>query len=513
MTLPYLLNRRSVLVGAAATAGALALPRGAQAQSRDQLRFGLYTYPSNFAPWLYFGVAAECVKQQSFRGLLSYDSQGNLRPEVAESWEQEGPSSFVFRLRPNAVFHNGDPVTADEVKHSFEQIANPDNKAVLSAAFAAIEAIEVLDTHTLRIRLPEPNAAFLGLLASYDSPIVSKRSLEENPEEPVGCGPYVVTQKERGAWIELEAFDRFYREGHPRTRRLRFVAYPDDNARVAALMSGDVDIIDYVPALSMAAIREAGNTELSAVDGPAMMVMFNCKEGPFVDPRVRQAVAYAIDRDALVSGAFAGEATKSGPLPVSRSSEFYDSSIENHFERNLEKAKALLAEAGHASGLKVSFLAFTQAAHKDSAIIIQQNLKEIGIDAEVSLPDWPTRVKLGAAGQYHMTVYATVFDSNDPSALSSLLSSTLGDSVSRPFGYKNDDMDRLLDLAMKETDVEKRKKIVAEIGQVHVGDPAIISYVFRRQAYGLGENVEGFQNLPGFLTFQSGISIEEVVLR
>ena len=511
MNTDFRFGRRGFLVGAAAFVGTAALPRAAAAQDGRLLRIGLSAYPQNLSPWLYLGTAAESVKQQSFRGLLSYAGDASFRPEVAESWSQEADNVYVFRIRENAVFHNGDPVTAEEVKFSFESIAKPDSGAALRTAFARIESMEAVDEKTLRIVLPSADATFLGTLASYDSPIVSRRSLEENPEAPVGCGPYVVTGSERGSWIELEAFPDYYRPGYPKSKTLRFIAYTDENARTSALLSGDVELIDYVPAFSMQSIRDNPDLTLDAVEGPATLVMFNCKEGPFVDPRVRRAVGYAIDRQAVIDGAFAGEAVKAGPLPISRASEFYDPSIEDYFERDLDRARALLAEAGHPNGFKTTLLATSQySVHRDPAIVIQQSLVEIGIEVDLNLPDWATRIQLGNAGQYHISVTATGFDNNDPSALTSLLSSTVPDSFSRPFGYKNETIDRLLAESVAEVDPARRKEIFAELGKVHVEDPAALSVVFRNQAYAWSNTVRGFRNVPGFASFNSGITIEDV---
>ncbi|MBS7699567.1 MULTISPECIES: ABC transporter substrate-binding protein [unclassified Chelatococcus] len=504
------LSRRHLLAGLGSAAGlALVAPtwRGARAAGTP-LRVGLSAYPSNFSPFANVGTAAETVKLQSFRGLMSYEPDGQLRGELAESWKQEDDTTVVFTLRP-AKFHNGDPVTADDVVFSFETMGAEPSTAFMKPFFASLAAIEAVDPKTVRIKLKAPDAAFLVGLASYDAPVVSRRSMKEDATKPVGAGPYQVTGMERGTAIDLKAFDGFYRPGLPKSPLLRFVVYADESARVAALRSGDVDLIEYVPSPAMGAIEEDANLALDAVEGPASLVMFNVKSGPFVDPRVRRAVGYAIDRQAIIDGAFSGRAALSGPLPLSRASPYFDPASVDIFKRDLAKAKALLAEAGYPNGFKTSILATSQySVHRDPAIVIQRSLVDVGIQGELNLPDWATRVQLGNKGQYHMSVTATSLDNNDPAGLDGVLGSGLPPAFSRPWGYVNAEVDRLVRAGRSTLDVDKRKAIYADLEKAVVADPGIISLVFRHQAYARRKAVSGFVNLPGFLTLTSGFAIE-----
>lgn len=507
------LSRRNLLAGGLAASAFVAAPgtirRAAAAQT---LRFGLSSFPPSFAPWANTGTAAETVKLQSFRGLVGYAPNGDLRPELAESWTMESPTVAVFKLRA-ATFHNGDPVTAEDVKFSFESIAKPDSGAWMRAFFARFKAIEAVDAKTVRLVLAEPDATLLPSLASYDAVVVSRRSMQETPDKPAGAGPYVVTGVERGAWIKLEAFRNFYRPGLPRTPALTFVVYADENARVAALEAGDVDLIEYVPAFSMADIEKSRTLTLDAVEGPASLVIFNVKDGPFKDARVRRAVAYAIDRQAIIDGAFAGRGALSGPLPIPRSSRFFDASMQDYFARDIRKAKALLAEAGMPGGFRTNLLATSQySVHRDPALVVQQSLADVGIQAELVLPDWPTRVKLGNEGQYHISVSATSADNNDPATLGPVIGGGLPPAFSRPFGYGNAEVDRLLAAGARELDEARRKAIYAELQKVSVEDPGILSLVFRAQGYAARKAVTGFRNIPGFATFNSGVTIEDVVV-
>lgn len=506
-------GRRGFLIGGTSLLAAAALPRLALAQAGAALRVGMSAYPANFNPFAYLGTAAETIKIQSYRGLVSFDAEAKVVPDVAESWSQPDATTYVFKLREGATFHNGDPVTANEVKATFERIAAPNSGAFRQGFFAGLAGIEATDPLTVTLKLKKPNAIFLATLASYCSPIISARSLTETPDTPAGCGPFRITGQERGAWIEMEAFEGYYKPGLPASRALRFTVYADENARVAALQSGEVDLIEYVPAMMMPMIESDANLVLDATEGPASVVLFNCTEGPFVDPRVRQAVAYAIDRDAVCMAAFAGQAVPAGPIPISRKSPLYPEKFHDHFARDLDKAKALLTEAGFPNGFQTTLLATNQySVHRDPAMVVQQNLAEIGIQAQLELPDWATRVQLGNAGQYHIAISATAMDINDPSAVGTMIQGGQAPSFSRPFGYQNAEVDRLLAAAQEELDETRRKQLFEDLAVAFVEDPGLISFVWRNQAYAWRAGATGFSNLPGYATYNSGIMIENMAI-
>src|SRR5258708_7918657 len=182
-------GRRRFLAGAAgaATLVGLGLPRASRARTPDTLVFGLSSYPPSLAPFQNAGTASGTVKVQMFRGLLNYDNRGEIRPEVAESFEQQSPTVLQFKLRANAKFHNGDPVTGEDVKYSFEHIVAERSTAFLKTDFAIVERVEVVDPRTVKVHLKQPSATFQYLLASWYAPIVSHKSTAQNT---IPCAPY-----------------------------------------------------------------------------------------------------------------------------------------------------------------------------------------------------------------------------------------------------------------------------------------------------------------------------------
>jgi peptide/nickel transport system substrate-binding protein len=399
-------TRRDLLASAAGVGivSADALSSLAFAQKSRPLTFALSAYPPNIRPFDYSGGAASTIQALIHRGLLSYGKDGKLRGELAEFMETPNRTTYVFKLRANAVFQNGEPVTAEDVKYSFAQIVSSTSTAHLKRELMTIDKVEATSPKVVTIILKEPMAAFPAVLALAQCPIISAKAAAINPNQAVGCGPYSIQASEKGVSITLKAHKAFYKPGLPKSDVIRFVAYPDDSLRVSALEAGDVDIIEYVPFQFMKSL--AGNREVTMQSALAlyMYLVFNTATGPFKDARVRRAVAHAIKRDEIVKGAFLGFGAPLDGLPISPTSRFFDPSTAHLWPYDPDRAKALLKAAG-ASNAPVTLLATaTYGMHKDSAEIIQQNLSAIGMQVKLSLPEWGVRVAQGNQGNYEFAI-------------------------------------------------------------------------------------------------------------
>ncbi len=496
-----MIARRTLLAAGAALPF---LRRPAQAATTPgKLLFGLSAYPPSLNPWANAGTAAATAKLAMHRGLLGYAPDGSLRGELAESWEHAEDDAWVFHLR-DATFHNGAPVTSADIAWNVEQIAGEKSTAYLRAEMQGIARVETPDPKTVRFVTKSPNAAFPYLAASYFLPIIAKDTTD------VGCGPFVPTSQERGVAIEFEAFPKFYRAGYPRLKTLRMVVYADENLRVAALQSGDVDLIEYVPWQSMGSIESNPALRLATTEGPFMYLQFNGRTGPFTDPRVRLAVAHAIKREEIVKAAFFGRGSPLAGVPIRPDSPFYDAALATGWATDIAKSKSLLAAAGVPNGFACKLLATsTYGMHKDTAAVMQQHLAEVGIQVGLVMPDWATRVALGNRGQYEFALNGTTADSNDPDGLASLLATNLSQSYTRSVGLSIPKLDDLLATGRAEFDQTKRKVIYDEVQRVTLAETPIVGLAWRSQGYGMTRGVHDFTNLPGALTFYSGTSFEQ----
>ncbi|MGB3555060.1 MAG: ABC transporter substrate-binding protein [Jannaschia sp.] len=505
-------NRRGFLATTGAAVGTLAFlgPRQLRAQEGDTLRFALSTYPPSFDAWASSGTAAGTIKLMMHRGLLSFDAGGVMRGELAESWEVDDEGAWIFRLREGVTWHDGSPVTAEDIAWNVTEAQKPDSAAFLQGQLALITAVETPDARTVRMITAEPLAVLPNWFAHYNMPMIKK---DEARDTTLGAGPFTLEETDRGVSLSLRAYDGYYKEGLPKLAGIEAIVYADENLRVAALEAGDVDLIEYVPWQAMEQIETNDALTLDTVDGPFMYLTFNAERAPFDNPLVRRAVAHAIKREDIVAAAFFERGGALEHLPIAEQSEFYNPDLANSWNYDPEKAMALLAEAGHADGFDCTMLATAQyGMHQSTAEICQAYLSMIGINVQLDLPEWSSRVQKGNEGSYDLAVMGTTADNNDPDGLSNILDGSLPGSFVRSWGMETPEISRLFSEGRATFDTAERKRIYEELETTAIETVPIVGLAWRSQGYAMRREVTGFANMPGQLTFYSGIMLEEVAL-
>jgi peptide/nickel transport system substrate-binding protein len=503
-----MLSRRAFSAGSAALLAATGLLDGAAAQTRAPLlKYGLSAWPPNLQPWVSVGASAGTVKMLIHGRLISYDAKGDMVGELAESFGREADGAWVFKLRQGAVFHNGEPVTSADVQHTIEQIAGEKSTAYMRAQFQSVARIETPDAQTVRIHTKEPVVTLPTWFANYNMPIVWKGS---PANEPVGCGAYRLDAQERGTSVELIAFDKYFRPGLPRIQRIRFVVYVDENLRNAALVAGDMDMIEYVPWQSMESVEANPKLKLDQQFGPFMDILFNGTKGPFSDARVRRAVAHAVKREDIVKAAFFGRGKALEGVPIVEGTPWWDAELSRGWRYDPAESKKLLAAAGVPNGFQATMLATAQfGMHKDTAEVVQQHLASIGIQCELRLPDWSTRVRLGTTGQYEIAIHGVAADNNDPDGLTVVMDTSLSPTHGRSFGVPAPRTTEWLAKGRAEFDEAKRVAIYKEMQRAALEEVPLVGLAWRAQGYGMDRRVSGFANLPGALSTSSGFMLAE----
>jgi peptide/nickel transport system substrate-binding protein len=501
-------SRRDFLLGSAAATVFAAMPGTTKAQGRDKLVFGASSYPPNFTIGKMAGSSGANAKAQVFRGLVSYAPDGTLRGEIAESWTQPAPDTYIFKLRENVKFHDGTTCDAEAVRYNLEFSKDGSDPVFTSAICKQIETIRTPDPLMVEVKLAQPNATFLMFMAHLEAGFWSPKNRE------AGTGPYRVVATDRGAWIDYEAFDGFYRPGFPKTKKLRVTAYANEDARVAALDAGDVDIIELVPWSAMARIEGNSALSLLSVDrGGLLGVLFNASNGPFKDKRIRQAAAHAMSSKDVAQAVLFGRGTDLRSVPFSPDGKTFTPSFAEGWDYSPNKARKLLADAGVPDGFTCNLLSTAQyVMHKDTALVVQQSLAEVGITVNLNLVDWPTRVQLGNRGQYDLAITGAGAEFNDPDALSQFLESSQPPNYSRPWGYANPEVDRLFLTGRQETDNAKRIEIYQKLHDLLIEEAVFAGLVWREQGYGVTKAVSGFKPLPGLITWSSAAGLENISL-
>jgi peptide/nickel transport system substrate-binding protein len=399
-----------------------------------------------------------------------------LEGRLATEWSvSEDGMIFDFTLREGVTFHDGTPFYAAAVKFSIERTMemNPYVKATLGL----IESIETPSNTQIVFTLARPYPAFLSILAQPQSAIVSPSAVEKFGEDfatnPVGTGPFMFRAYQADTRVVLDANPDYFR-GAPKLERLIYTIIPEASTRRLELENGGVDIIQQsgqlsaVPSEEMAAF--AGNPDVQIIETPSQIIRqleFNnsLTEGPFTDPRVRRAIAMAIDYEGLLSGVFDGTAERVyGPL-TSNSWAFDPAVIDLAPQYDPEGAKALLAEAGvDPADLSVTLYSFQGALWGAVATFVQANLAEIGVNVEIAQTEFPSYRALHVAGEWQMALDGRQPWYNDPDAHITIgYLSSLKDSAMTFRMPEDAELDAKILEAQGEADMARRKALYSEI--------------------------------------------------
>lgn len=373
------------------------------------LVIGMAVEPPGLDPTIAAPVAIrEVTWANLFEGLVKLDRTGKVVPLLAKSWDIAPDGlTYTFRLQDKVAFHDGSPMTSADVKFAFDRARAPTSTNAQKQIFAPIDTIETLDAATIVIRLKQPSGNFLYFLSWGDASIVSPKSAETNRASPVGTGPFKFKSWARGDRVELVRNPDYWgRKAALESVTFRFIS--DAQAQVAALRAGDVDAFPGMGApelfADLAKDRRfravAGNTEGEIVAG-----MNNTKK-PFDDVRVRRALMHAIDRKALVEGAYSGYGQPIGSHFSPNHPAFVDTT--GILPYDTAKAKALLKEAGYGSGLSITIKTPQMAYASRSAELLSAMLSEVGVDLKVVPTEFPAKwiEEVFKAKDFDMTIVA-----------------------------------------------------------------------------------------------------------
>lgn len=395
-------SRRAVLLGgatllAAATLSLSPLPALAQDApvSGGVLKVAFSADPAGFDPALGPSGMSHVVIEQVYSTLMSLDPEAVPYADLAESYEvSEDGLTYVFVLRDGVNFHNGDPLTAEDVKFTFDRLRAEDSGYSYKSQIETIDTIDVVDARTVRFNLTTPTGPFLTYMAFPGSSIVPKKLLESGHDlnaAPIGSGPFKFVSYQPRSMVKFEKNPEFYEEGKPYFDGMEFHLIPDVTALTNAVVSGNVHFTNEVPPKDWAMVSSAPGITGTTLEGSRYywLLMNNTVE-PLDNPKVRQAIAHVINREAIVAATFFGQAVPLLGGVIPQWNWAYPDIHAFNPKGDVEKAKALLAEAGHADGFEISMtLASSFPAMVAMAPILQANLAQIGIKAEIKTMEIP----------------------------------------------------------------------------------------------------------------------------
>lgn len=495
------------------------LAAGSMAGAADaaELRIGLQEDPDRLDPDLARTFVGRIVFAGLCDKLIDIDPELNYVPQLATGWTwSDDGRTLTFRLRDDVVFHDGTTFDAEAVKFNLERSLNlkGSNRA---SEIRPIERIEVAGPQEVRLHLKE---AFVPLIAALSdragmmiSPAAARKAEEEGREfaaEPVCSGPFRFKERVAQDRIVLERFEDYWNSDSIKLDRVVYLPIPDQTVRLANLQSGDLDLIERVATQDLATVRQAPGLELASITSLGYQgITINHNNGPRADnplgrdPRVREALELSLDRNILNQVAFQGEYVP-GNQPVSPSNPFYAKDVPIP-ARDVEKAKALLKEAGHE---KVAFelMAANNPEQQRVAEIIQAMASEAGFEVTIKAMEFAAALQQQEAGDFD--AFAVGWSGRtDPDGNIHNFTETNG--ALNDGKYSNPKVDELLNKARTVSDTEERKKLYAEAAAIYVGQdrPRIYTYhpVWN---YGVSGKVKGFVPYPDGLIRLSGVSKE-----
>jgi peptide/nickel transport system substrate-binding protein len=449
--------------------------------------------PRHLNPAVQSGTPAGIPGTQIFAAPLRFDGEWNPQPYLAESWQWgDNGLSLTLKLVEGATFHDGHPITSEDVAFSIETIkANHPFKTM----FGVVETVETPDPRTAVLRLSQPHPALLLALSSQLGVIIPKhiygdgqdhKTHPRNSQNVIGSGPFKVVAFKPGEHIVLERYENYFIEGRPYLDKIIFKIIPEASNHVISLENGEVHM---APTTSIS-LRDTARLDkldhlVSTTDGyeaigPINWLAFNTKSEKLSDKRVRQAIAYAIDRKFINKALHVGQSIPATG-PIVPGSPFYAETA-NRYDLDLDKAKALLAEAGYAKGLDLTIDYFPgyEEQQKLVAEYLRAQLKKVGISvtvrASADFPAWAERV---SNWQFDMTL-DNVYNWGDPviGVHRTYLCDNHKKGViwSNTQRYCNPEVDKLLKEAGVTLDQKKRRDLYVKAQEIIV-DEAPIAYV------------------------------------
>ena len=423
----------------------------------NHLNFGLTGEPVSMDPSIGNEQNSWQVYYQIFDTLIFRENDGTYSPRLAEKWEMsEDGMELTFWLRDDVKFHNGEKFTAEDVKFTVERLLE---SPYTSDIVIGIKGAEIIDDYTVKIIMEHPYGAILDCIAEVNFSIVCKKAVEEDEEgyarNPIGTGPYKFSEWSTGEKIEVTAFDDYYR-GRASIDGITFKIMNDTSTAAIALERGELDILPRVALTDKNSLTENENIDWYETDlAGSTFVIFNYQNGPFSKREVRQAVGYAIDKEAMLQGASEGQGTVIEsilpPACFGYSEDFVGS------EYDPEKAKELLAEAGYPDGFSAVLKTNEDPIYYKPAEILQGQLSQIGINLEIEKMERGAFFTDAYGGNFEIAVFNTTCPVPDADSILHFYFHSSQIEGGCNLGYVNNaEFDQILTKAQQSTDTDER---------------------------------------------------------
>jgi peptide/nickel transport system substrate-binding protein/glutathione transport system substrate-binding protein len=447
-------------------------------------------------------IAGTHIKGMVYSQLMKYGRDLQIVPDLAERYDNPEPTTYVFYLRKGVKFHDGADLTAEDVVASYERILEPSTGSPVYVFLKGISSVTARDPSTVEFKLSGPQATFLPAIALCGQYIAQKQKIQANVDfetDLVGTGPFKFTSRTPGVETKVERNPNYYVQGQPYLDGISYRPIFDDSARMNALKSGDVDLATYVTWAAMSQFDQTPQLALqSQKAGGFVQIDLRVDRAPLDNPKVRQAISYAIDRDALIKTAASGrgESCFGGPIPSWMWA--YDKDLEGLYRYDPAKAKQLIQEAG-AQGATIELTTWptdTELFGRPS-VVVATYLKQAGLNAvlkPVSNAEW---AQARAEGTYQGLVNGNLYSIPDPDFVGTIWEK--GSNITKANRFSDPEIDGWLQQARTITDQAQRKALYDKVQAKALDLVPTVFLFYREQGDGTQKDVQGYQFLgnPG----------------
>ncbi|MBQ7260017.1 MAG: ABC transporter substrate-binding protein [Lachnospiraceae bacterium] len=432
-----------------------------------------------------------------YEGLLKPDPDGNIVPAVAESYEvSEDGTLYTFKLREGVKFHNGEPVTAEDVKYSLEKSAGMTGEETLIPAFSLIKSIEAApDEKTVTIELSEKNMEFPSYLAMTNAAIIPMDNADPD-SSPIGTGPYMFVSRSPQENIVMKRFEDYWGE-KAYIEDVTFKIEANADSIVMDLIGGSIDMF---PRLTITQVDQLSE-DFTIYEGTMNLVQalyLNNAVKPFDDIRVRQALCYGTDIDGVLKLAFDGKGSPIGSSMFPSFGKYYIDELKDTYPYDPEKAKELLKEAGYEKGLKFSItVPSNYQPHIDTAQVLAEQYKKIGVDASINLVEWNTWL----SDVYTNRDFETTVIGVDASSMTAraLLERFVSDAGGNFINFNDPEYDRVFSEAISSSDDEESTERYKELERILSEDAANVYLQDMAEFVALNKKYEGYVFYPMYI--------------
>ncbi|ESX16082.1 MULTISPECIES: ABC transporter substrate-binding protein [unclassified Mesorhizobium] len=469
-------------------AAVLALAGSQAFAARTDLVIGITLEPPHLDPTA--GAAAaidEVLYANVFEGLTRIGPNGEVLPDLAESWAiSDDGKVYTFKLHTGVKFHDGSDFDAGDVKFSLDRARADNSVNAQKALFASIDTVEVVDPTTVKVTLKNPQGSFLYNLGWGDAVIVAPESADTNKEKPIGTGPFKFQSWAKGSSITLVKSDTYW--GAPVfLDKAEFRIVPDAAAAVPALLSGDIQAFPFFDPDSVAQVKDDPRFKvvIGSTEGETILAINN-KKPPFDKLEVRQAIAFALDRKAIIDGASAGLGVPIGSHMSPASKAYVD--LTGLYPHNVDKAKELLKQAGFENGIKATLKLPPPSYARLGGEIIASQLRDVGIDLEIIPVEWAQWLdQVFTKKDYDLTIVSHT----EPNDI---------DIYSRKdyyFNYDNPAFDKIIAELNLTSDDAKRNTLLGEAQKI-LADDAVVGFLYELPKVGVWDvKLQGlWENAP-----------------